>query len=85
MRIISDTTCHLSKEEASSSNVRLVANQVMIGETTYKDYLDIDSGHFIDLIKTQHPHTSQPSAGDIMTAYEESTEEIGRASCRGRV
>ena len=42
MRIISDTTCHLSKEEASSSNVRLVANQVMIGETTYKDYLDID-------------------------------------------
>lgn len=75
MRIISDTTCHLSKEEASSSGVRLVANQVMIGETTYKDYLDIDSGHFIDLIKTQHPQTSQPSAGDIMTAYEESTDE----------
>jgi DegV family protein with EDD domain len=75
MRIISDTTCHLSEHEASSLNVRLVANQVMIGETTYKDYLDIDSQRFLELIKFQHPQTSQPSAGDILIAYEEYTGE----------
>lgn len=71
MRIISDTTCHLSKEEASLLNVRLVANQIMIGETTYKDYLDIDANRFIELIKVHHPQTSQPSFGDISMAYEE--------------
>ena len=75
MRIISDTTCHLSLDEATLLNVRLVANQVMIGETTFKDYIDIDSSHFIELIKYHHPHTSQPSAGDIMMAYEEETVE----------
>lgn len=75
MRIISDTTCHLTLDEATLLNVRLVANQVMIGETTFKDYIDIDSSHFIELIKYHHPHTSQPSAGDIMMAYEEETVE----------
>ncbi|MDP3306034.1 MAG: DegV family protein [Erysipelotrichaceae bacterium] len=56
MRIIFDTTCHISKEEAAVLNVRLVANQVMIGETTFKDYIDIDSKHFVELIKYHHPH-----------------------------
>jgi DegV family protein with EDD domain len=75
MRIISDTTCHLSIQEADALGVRLVPNQVIIGETTYKDYLDIDSKQFIELIKTRHPQTSQPSAGDIMVAYEEKSTE----------
>jgi DegV family protein with EDD domain len=75
MRIISDTTCHLSLEEAALLNVRLVANQVMVGETTFKDYLDIDSSRFIELIKVHHPQTSQPSAGDIMVAYEEENDK----------
>jgi DegV family protein with EDD domain len=84
MRIISDTTCHLSIQEAEALGVRLVANQVIIGETTYKDYLDIDSDQFIELIKNQHPQTSQPSAGDIMVAYEEkSTETLHITTGRG--
>jgi DegV family protein with EDD domain len=84
MRIISDTTCHLSIQEADALGVRLVANQVIIGETTYKDYLDIDSNQFIELIKNQHPQTSQPSAGDIMVAYEEkSTETLHITTGRG--
>ncbi|MBV1709091.1 MAG: DegV family protein [Erysipelothrix sp.] len=84
MRIISDTTCHLSIQEADALGVRLVANQVIIGETTYKDYLDIDSDKFIELIKTRHPQTSQPSAGDIMIAYEEkNTETLHITTGRG--
>lgn len=84
MRIISDTTCHLSIQEADALGVRLVANQVIIGETTYKDYLDIDSNQFIELIKTRHPQTSQPSAGDIMVAYEEkNTETLHITTGRG--
>lgn len=84
MRIISDTTCHLSIQEADALGVRLVANQVIIGEATYKDYLDIDSDQFIELIKTRHPQTSQPSAGDIMIAYEEkNTETLHITTGRG--
>lgn len=71
MRIISDTTCHLSLNEAKKANVRLVGNQVVVGEKTYKDYLDIDSQQFMEIIKEHHPTTSQPSFGDIQAAYEE--------------
>ena len=71
MRIIADTTCHLSVQEASAVNVRLVANQVVVNEKTYKDYLDVNSLEFMELIKEHHPTTSQPSFGDILAAYEE--------------
>ncbi len=71
MRIIADTTCHLSVQEANVANVRLVANQVVVNEKTYKDYLDVGSHEFMELIKEHHPTTSQPSFGDILAAYEE--------------
>ena len=71
MRIIADTTCHLSVQEASAVNVRLVANQIVVDEKSYRDYLDVDSHEFMELIKEHHPTTSQPSFGDILAAYEE--------------
>jgi len=74
MRIISDTTCHFTVEEAEPANVILVPNQVSIGDHNYRDYLDISSASFIEEIMDSHPQTSQPSVGDIMNAYE---------SCKG--
>jgi len=70
MRIISDTTCHFTVEEAKQLNVILVPNQVSISNRNYRDYLDISSASFIEEIMDTHPQTSQPSVGDIMSAYE---------------
>ncbi len=70
MKIISDTTCHFTVEEASQANIILVPNQVSVGDRNYRDYLDISSAMFIDEIMEAHPQTSQPSVGDVMQAYE---------------
>lgn len=70
MRIIADTTCHLSIEEAARDHVILVPNQVIIGDRCYRDYLEIDSETFIEAIKEDFPSTSQPAVGEIMDAYD---------------
>lgn len=70
MRIISDTACHLSIEEAKQANVILVANQVSIEDRNYRDYLEIDSMAFVQLLENGIAHTSQPAVGDVMDAYE---------------
>ena len=75
MRIISDTTCHFSAEEAKKANVILVPNQVSIGDHNYRDYLDIDAESFIEEIKDKFAQTSQPAIGDVMAAYEECSGE----------
>ncbi|HAO61232.1 MAG TPA: hypothetical protein DCQ90_04670 [Erysipelotrichaceae bacterium] len=69
MRIIADTTCHLSIEEAALDHVILVPNQVIIGDRCYRDYLEIDSETFISAIEKDFPSTSQPAVGEIMDAY----------------
>ena len=51
MRVIADTTCHFSVEEAKAANVILVPNQITVENHVYRDYLDIDSVSFIDEIK----------------------------------
>jgi DegV family protein with EDD domain len=75
MRIISDTTCHFTTEEASASNVILVANQITVGERSYRDYLDIDSETFIKEIIGKTAQTSMPLLGDIVRAYESCGDE----------
>jgi DegV family protein with EDD domain len=75
MRIIADTTCHFSSEEAKAANVILVPNQISIGDTNYRDYLDIDSETFIEEIKKGPAQTSQPSIGDVAKAYEDCGNE----------
>lgn len=70
MRIISDTACHLSVEEAKQADVILVANQVSIEDRNYRDYLEIDSMAFVQLLETGIARTSQPSVGDVMEAYD---------------
>ncbi len=70
MRIISDTTCHLSVDEAKQENIILVANQIMFQDKTYRDYLEIDSASFMKLLEHGFATTSQPAIGEVMEAYE---------------
>ena len=69
MRIISDTTCHFSAEEAAKRHVVLVANQVTFGNESFRDYLELDEEPFYHRLKTEIARTSQPAVGEVMEAY----------------
>jgi DegV family protein with EDD domain len=75
MRIISDTTCHLSVEEAAKCQVLLVANQVTFGSESYRDYLELEETAFYDRLSREIARTSQPAVGEIMEAYEATSPE----------
>lgn len=75
MKIISDTTCHISKQEAKELDVILVANQIMYKDKVFRDYLDIDSAPFAKLLIDDFAKTSQPAVGEIMNAYEQTNGE----------
>ncbi|PKN88436.1 MAG: hypothetical protein CVU46_00695 [Chloroflexi bacterium HGW-Chloroflexi-8] len=75
MRVITDASANLTAEKAATLGVEMVPFQVTFMGKTYKDGVDI---HPEDLYKMyiDHPNefvtTSQPSTGDIVSAYEKS-------------
>jgi len=80
MRVITDASANLTAEKAAALGVEMVPFQVTFMGKTYKDGVDI---HPEDLYKMylENPNefvtTSQPSTGDIVTAYEKcGNEEI---------
>lgn len=75
MRLISDTTCHLSQDEAEASGIILLPNLIEINGHSYRDYLDIDARTFIEELRTHPATTSQPAIGDVMAAYEATAPE----------
>jgi DegV family protein with EDD domain len=75
MRIISDTTCHLSVEEAAQRNVLLVANQVTFGNESFRDYLELEESAFYERLRHEIARTSQPAVGEVMEAYEATAPE----------
>lgn len=75
MHIISDTTCHFSAKEAAERKVVLVANQVTFGNESFRDYLELDEEPFYNRLKTEIARTSQPSVGEVMEAYEQTSPE----------
>ena len=75
MRIISDTTCHFSAEEAAKRHVVLVANQVTFGNESFRDYLELDEESFYNRLKSEIARTSQPAVGEVMEAYEQTSPE----------
>lgn len=75
MKIISDTTCHVSMDDAQRLDICLIPNQIIVNEKLYKDYMDIDSLAFIELVKNTHPTTSQPAIGDILECYNQLQDE----------
>ena len=76
MRIIADTATLLSPEQGKEMGLTIVPVSVAINGRSYKDYAEISSEEFLQLIeKGGVPSTSQPSVGDILDVYEETEEE----------
>ena len=71
VQIISDSSTLYSIDEAKALGLISLPLNVTIKDKTYREFEDIDSKSFIDLINEANvPTTSQPSIGEKIESYE---------------
>lgn len=75
--IVTDSTADLPKELVEKYDIQVVPLNVIFGEETFKDGVDLDSHQFFDklIISDVHPYTSQPSPGEFLEVYERLLED----------
>ena len=72
IRIISDTSTLYSSEEAKAAGFRVAPLSVTVAGKTYREFDEIDSKTFVDLVRQGNmPSSSQPAIGDVMELYDE--------------
>lgn len=70
IKIISDSSSLYSKKEALAAGIDISSLAVTIDHATYKEYEEIDTQTFIDIINKGHiPTSSQPSIGEVLDVY----------------
>ena len=70
IKIISDSSTLYSIEEAKKNNIDITPLSVTINNVTYKEYEEIHTEEFIDIINQGHiPVSSQPSIGEVIDLY----------------
>ena len=76
MKIISDTSTLYSPEEGAALGVHIVPASIIYRGKAYRDYADITTEKFLQLVRTgATPTSSQPAIGDLLDVFEESDEE----------
>ena len=77
MRIIADTATLFSPAEGAEQGMTIIPVCVSINNQTYKDYAEISSEEFLDLVaQGGTPSSSQPAIGDILDVFESSEDEM---------
>lgn len=77
--VIAISTSCLDYLNIEADNLTIVRSNIIMGETQYKDYVEMDSDGFYQKLqehKNLVPTSSMPSVGDFMNAYE-TLEEKG--------
>ncbi|MEG0307521.1 MAG: DegV family protein [Clostridium sp.] len=70
VRIVSDSSSLYSIAGAKANNIDIAPLSVTINNITYKEYEEIDTEEFIDIINQGNvPISSQPSIGDVIDIY----------------
>lgn len=77
VRIVTDSTLDLSKQEIEELGVTIVPLTVTIDGRSYKDGVDITSSEFATmLVKAKDiPQSSQPATGDFLSVYSELSDQ----------
>lgn len=76
MRIISDTSTLYSPEEGAALGVHIIPASIIYRDKAYRDYIDITTEKFLQLVRTGAcPTSSQPAIGDLLEVFEEDDEE----------
>lgn len=83
MKIVTDTGCLIPVEEAKKHQITLIPLQIAVGERNFRDYLEIESEDFVELIKNKAAYSSQPAVGEVMDAFESLEETLHIAMAKG--
>lgn len=71
IKLITDTSTLYSPLEGEQLGLDVLPLQVTINQQTYREFVDIDSDAFLDLVKQGNiPSSSQPSIGEVIEHYE---------------
>jgi DegV family protein with EDD domain len=71
-RIVADTTCGLSREEADRLGIPLIPQIINFGEESFREGVDMSHAQFMERLKAgkELPKTAAPYPGDFITAFE---------------
>ena len=76
VRIVSDTSTLYSTTQAREAGFAVSPLSVTIAGNTYREFDDISSEEFVDIINQGHmPTSSQPAIGEVTDLYEEFAED----------
>ncbi|MCR1951126.1 MULTISPECIES: DegV family protein [unclassified Clostridium] len=76
IKIVSDSSTLYSIEEGQANNIDIAPLSVSINNKTYREYEDINTKEFIDIINEGHiPKSSQPSIGHVLDLYSKYPED----------
>jgi len=80
VRVVTDSTADLPPDLASDLGITVVPLQLIFGEETFRDGVDLSSEEFFRRLERSKelPTTSQPSVGEFQQAYEELAQSTGR-------
>lgn len=70
--IVTDSTCDMGPAALAALDVEMVPLKVMIGDETYRDWIDLKPEDFYPKLQSasKFPTTSQPSPAEFGAAYE---------------
>lgn len=80
VRIVTDSTSDLPPEIVQELGITVVPLQVIFGDQTFRDGVDLNSEDFFRRLQASkdHPRTSQPSVGEFIQTYEQLESETDR-------
>ncbi|MFC7321877.1 DegV family protein [Halobacillus campisalis] len=75
--VLTDSTAYIPKKTRQSKNIHMVPLNVVFGQESYQEEVDITTDDFYDMVKEyeQLPKTSQPSIGLMTEKLEELAKE----------
>ena len=72
VRIVSDTSTLYSTQQAREAGFAVSPLSVTIADKTYREFDEISSAEFVEIINQGHmPTSSQPAIGEVIALYEE--------------
>lgn len=77
MKIVTDTSTLYTPEEGNKLGITVLPLCVTVNKKTYREFVDIDSQQFLELIKDKSiPSSSQPPSGEFLEIFENKEDEI---------
>lgn len=75
--IVTDSTAYIPQELREKLNIYMVPLSVIIGETSYREEVDITAEQFYEKVRSEEklPTTTQPSIGAFVELFEKLGEE----------